>query len=135
MRVVFDSNIYISALIFPGTQAEQALFRVLDGIDTLILSKDILDEVLTTLGRKFSRDPEALSQTAVLMADMAEFVKPARTVDVFKDDPDNRVLECAEAGQADCIVTGDKVMLQLKQYGNIRLVSLREYLIEGQAES
>ena len=128
MRVVFDSNIYISALVFPGSQAEQAFSRVLEGTDTLVLSKAILDEVMGILARKFSRDPEALSQTAVLMAEMGEFVKPARTVEVFKDDPDNRILECAEAGHAECIVTGDKAMLQLKQYGSIRLVSLREYL-------
>jgi putative PIN family toxin of toxin-antitoxin system len=128
VRVVFDSNIYISAFVFPGSQADQAFFRVLEGTDTLVLSKAILDEVLGILAKKFSRDPEALSQTAVLMAEMGEFVKPARMVDVFKDDPDNRVLECAEAGKAECIVTGDKAMLQLKQYGSIRLVSLKEYL-------
>jgi uncharacterized protein len=131
VRVVFDNNIYISALVFPGSQAEQAFFRVLEGTDTLVLSKAILDEVLGILARKFSRDPEALSQTAVLMAEMGELVKPTRTVKIFKDDPDNRVLECADAGQAECIVTGDKAMLQLKQYGNIRLVSLREYLTSG----
>jgi len=131
VKVVFDSNIFISALVFPGGQAEQALFRVLDGTDTLVLSKAILDEVLVTLARKFSRDSEALSQTAVLLAEMAEMVQPARRLRVFEDDPDNRVLECAEEGQAACIVTGDKVMLQLKQYGNIRLVSLREYLTSG----
>jgi uncharacterized protein len=128
VRVVFDSNIFISALVFPGSQAEQALFRILDGADTLILSKAIMDEVLVTLGRKFSRDQEALSQTAVLLSEIAEMVQPARRVRILKDDPDNRVLECAETGQAECIVTGDKVMLQLNQYRNIRLVSLREYL-------
>ena len=87
MRVVFDSNIYISALVVPGGQAEQALFR-------------ILDEVLTTLARKFNRDPEALSHTAVMLTELAEVVKPEHAVKVFKDDPDNRVLECAEAGHA-----------------------------------
>lgn len=128
MRVVFDSNIYISALVFPGSQAEQAFSRVLEGTDTLVLSKAILDEVLGILARKFSRDSEALSQTAVLMAEMAEIVKPTRKIVVFNDDPDNRVLECAEAGQVEYIVTGDKAMLQLKEYEGIRLISLREYL-------
>jgi putative PIN family toxin of toxin-antitoxin system len=128
VRVVFDSIIYISALVIPGSQAERALSRILDGIDTLLISKPILDEVLAILARKFSRDPEALSQTAVILTDMAEVVKPAHTVTVFKDDPDNRVLECAEAGQADCIVTGDKAMLRLKQYRDIRLLSLHAYL-------
>lgn len=131
MRVVFDSNIFISALVIPGGQAEQALFRILDGTDTLLISKAILDEVLATLARKFGRDPEALSQTAVVLTEMAEVVKPEHSVQVFQDDPDNRVLECAEAGRADCIVTGDKTMLRLKQYRNIRLISLREYLARG----
>ena len=128
MRVVFDSNIYISALVIPGGQAEQALFRILDGADTLLISKPILDEVLTTLAGKFGRDPEAVSQTAVILTDMAEMVKPEHTVTVFADDPDNRILECAEAGGADGIVTGDKAMLRLKQYKNIPLISLRQYL-------
>lgn len=89
---------------------------------------------MSTLARKFSRDSEALSQTAVLLAEMAEMVQPAKRLRIFKVDPDNRVLECAEAGQAGCIVTGDKVMLQLKQCENIRLISLREYLMGGQAK-
>jgi len=128
VRVVFDSNIYISALVVPGGQAGRAMFKILDGADTLLISKPILDEVLATLAGKFSRDFEALSQTAVLLTELAEMVKPGHAVDVLADDPDNRILECAEAGEADCIVTGDKAMLQLKRYRNIRLISLREYL-------
>ena len=128
MRVVFDTNIFISALIIPGSQAEKALFKILDGDDTLLISKPILDELLSTLARKFSRDPEALSHVAVMLTDMSEVVKPKSTVEVFKDDPDNRVLECAEAGQAETIVTGDKEMLLLNQYNGIPLISLRDYL-------
>ncbi len=131
MRVVFDSNIFISALVVPGGQAERALCRILDGLDTLVISKAILDEVLATLAAKFARDPEAISRTAVVLSDLAEFVKPQQRVHVFEDDPDNRVVECAEAGRADAIVTGDKAMLRLKQYRAIRLISLREYLASG----
>ena len=128
MRVVFDSNIYISALAISGSTAEKAIIRILEGTDTLLISKPILDEVLSTLARKFSRDPEALSQVAVTLTDMAELVKPQNTIRVLKDDPDNRILECANAGHADLVVTGDKEMLRLKQYGRTRIVSLREYL-------
>lgn len=128
MKVVFDSNIYISALTLPGSQAEKALLRILDGPDTVLISKPILDEVLSVLAKKFSRDADALSHVAVTLTEMAEAVKPERTVEVLADDPDNRILECAEAGRADCIVTGDKAMLALKWYQGIRLISLREYL-------
>ncbi len=128
MRVVFDTNIFISALVVPGSQAEKAVFRILDGADTLLISKPILDELLSTLAGKFDRDPEALSQVAVLMTEMAELVKPKNRVKVFKDDPDNRILECAESGRADAIVTGDKEMLLVRQYRGIPLISLRDYL-------
>lgn len=132
MRVVFDSNIFISALVLPGGQAERAFSRILDGSDTLLISKAILHEVLATLAVKFSDDAEALSRTAVVLAETAELVKPRHRVEVFNDDPDNRVLECAEAGGADYIVTGDKTMLRLKRYRTIRLISLREYLATGE---
>jgi putative PIN family toxin of toxin-antitoxin system len=128
VRVVFDTNIFISALVVPGSQAEKAVFRILDGADTLLISKPILDELLSTLAGKFGRDPEALSQVAVLMTEMAEVVKPKNRVKVFKDDPDNRILECAESGRADAIVTGDKEMLLVRQYRGIPLISLRDYL-------
>ena len=128
MRLVFDTNIFISALVIPGSRAEKAILRILDGADTLLISKPILDELLSTLARKFSRDPEALSQVAVMMMEMAELVEPKNTVEVFNDDPDNRVLECAESGQADVIVTGDKEMLLLKRYQGIQLITLRDYL-------
>ena len=105
-----------------------ALARILDGHDTLLISKDILWELLTTLARKFTRDGEALSQVAVVLMEAAEVVVPHKRLRVLTDNPDNRILECAEAGGADCIVTGDKAMLKLGSYEDIRIVSLREYL-------
>jgi predicted nucleic acid-binding protein len=42
MRVVFDTNIFISALVIPGSQAEKALSRIIEGRDELVLSKDIV---------------------------------------------------------------------------------------------
>ena len=66
MRVVFDTNIYVSAFVLPGSSADRAMQRIFDGHDTLLISKPILDELLTTLARKFSRDADALSRTALL---------------------------------------------------------------------
>jgi len=47
---------------------------------------------------------------------------------VLKDDPDNRILECARFGRADVIVRGDKEMLRLGEYNRVKIVSLRECL-------
>ena len=128
MRVVFDTNIYISALILPGSSAHRAIQLIIDGHDQLLISKPILDEVLTTLARKFSRDAEALSRTALWLMELAELVYPEKRIHVFNDDPDNRVLECAIAGKAKAIVTGDKAMLAIEISHGVRILSLAAYL-------
>jgi predicted nucleic acid-binding protein len=57
-------------------------------------------------------------------------VTPFETADVVKDDDpdDNKIIECALAAGADAIVTGDKHLLRLGQYGGIRIVRVREFL-------
>jgi putative PIN family toxin of toxin-antitoxin system len=130
MRVVFDTNIFVSALVFPGGRAEAAIHRILDGRDELLLSPAILDEVLRVLAEKFAREGEELSRVAVLLGDMAEVVRPKRSIHVLADGPDNRILECAVAGRADTIVTGDKAMLALGAYQGVLIVSLAAYLEE-----
>mgnify|MGYP001146781343 FL=1 len=128
MRVVFDTNIFISAFVIPGGVAEKAVSRVLEGRDELVISPDIVKEVLSVLSSKFGRDREALSHVAVILSDLGEWVEPKQTVRVLKDDPDNRILECASFGKADIIVTGDKEMLRLGEVNRVKIVSLREYL-------
>ncbi|HEX5139518.1 MAG TPA: putative toxin-antitoxin system toxin component, PIN family, partial [Dehalococcoidia bacterium] len=55
-------------------------------------------------------------------------VKPRRKLAVLADEPDNRVLECAVAGGAEIVVTGDKDFLALGVFRKVRVASLREYL-------
>jgi len=130
MKVVFDTNIFISALVFPGGQAEKAILRIIEGRDILLLSKEILDELLTVLSAKFSRDKEEISRVAVILSEMAEWVEPVERIEVLNDDADNRILECAVSGNADVIVTGDKELLRLGGYKKSKIVSLKEYLRE-----
>ncbi|MGH8677819.1 MAG: PIN domain-containing protein [Burkholderiales bacterium] len=58
MKVVFDTNILVSALVFPGGRADIALRRIFEERDHLLHSRPILDELLGILARKFSRDAE-----------------------------------------------------------------------------
>ena len=128
MKVVFDTNILVSALVFPGGRGEAALQRIVEEKDQLLLSKPILDELLGILGRKFARDAEALSHAAVFLTELSLSVKPRQRLHVVKDDPDNRILECAIAGDAATIVTGDKALLALREYKGVRVITLRDYL-------
>jgi putative PIN family toxin of toxin-antitoxin system len=128
VRVVFDTNIFVSALILPGSHAEEALTRVIEGTDRLILAKPILDELLGVLARKFSRDREELARVAVWLWELAEWVRPTQHLSVTTEEADNRILECALAGEAEVIVTGDKGLLRLGKFESIGIVTLRDYL-------
>jgi putative PIN family toxin of toxin-antitoxin system len=135
MRVVFDSNILISALLFPGGRAETAVANILEGMDDLVISRPILREVLSVLASKFSRDKEEISRVAVVLGEMGEIVEPSRRLSVFPDEPDNRILECAVEGKATVIVTGDKAMLAIGEYEGIRLITLADYLYKPKGGS
>ena len=128
MRVVFDTNIFISALAVSGSQGEKAILKIIDGDDTLLLSKAIIDEVLSVLSAKFSRDREALSHVAIVLSELGELISPTRRIIILRDEPDNRILECAVSGNADLIVTGDKDMLKLESFEKVNIVSLKKYL-------
>jgi uncharacterized protein len=128
VRVVFDTNISVSALEFPGGPAAKALARIIEGKDRLLMSKAILDELLGVLARKLSRDAEELARAGVWLDEVAEWVFPKRRLEVLADDADNRILECAVAGGAAMILTGDRALLRLGSYEGISIVSLREYL-------
>lgn len=128
MKVVFDTNVLVSALVFPGGRGEEALLRVVAEHDELVLSRQILDELLGVLARKFARDAEELARVALFLADIGTIVSPRRRLTVLKDAADNRILECALAGRAQAIVTGDKALLALKEYRGVRVLSLADYL-------
>src|SRR5450631_2236240 len=100
-RVVFDTNILVSALVLPGGRGEAALRRIIEQADQLVLSRPIVDELLDVLARKFARDAEELAHVAVFVTELAVVVAPKRRLRVVEDDPNNRILECALAGRAE----------------------------------
>jgi predicted nucleic acid-binding protein len=65
VKVVFDTNVYVSALALPRGSAAKALDCIVTGEHELFLSKPILDELLGVLARKFARDREELARVAL----------------------------------------------------------------------
>ena len=128
MRVVFDTSIFVSALVIPGGRADDAMQRVIEETDQLILSRAIIHELLSVLSRKFGRDKEELARVAVYLSEIGEQIETKSKISVLEDEADNRILECAIVGKADVIVTGDRAMLKLGKYEGIRIINLNYYL-------
>ena len=127
LRVVFDTNVYISAIISRGL-ASSVFTQALQGRFLLITSPPILDELGRKLTQQF-RFPQ--SQLRAVFADIqraAIVVTPTiRLIAVPRDPDDNRILECAVAGQADHLVTGDQDLLSLDQFQGIPIITGRGF--------
>jgi putative PIN family toxin of toxin-antitoxin system len=128
VKSVLDTNIFVSALALPGGQAAKAVLAAVEGQFELVISRPIIHEVLDVLARKFARDTEELARVAVFLSELADVVQPRKALHVLRDEPDNRILECALTARAAVIVTGDRAMLDLGSYKETRIVTLREFL-------
>ena len=128
LRVVADTNIYISALNFGGGP-DQVLALARRGRIELFVSKPILDEIEGVLRRKFRWPPGRIREALTTIHEFAKEVSPTeRVTAVEKDEPDNRVLECALAANAAIVVSGDSHLRDLGTFRRIRIVSARAFL-------
>jgi putative PIN family toxin of toxin-antitoxin system len=128
-RIVLDTNVLISAIVFGGRPRE-VLAKVIAGTFTMAISAEMLAEFQWVLeGRKF-RYPGAIVQNIVTeLLSVSELVRPAMKVEQIKADPaDNRILECALESRATCIVTGDRHLLELGEYEGIPILDVAAFL-------
>jgi uncharacterized protein len=134
-RVVLDTNVYISAVMFgglPGSLLDLALLRAF----TFIISPALLDELHEKLQAKFEMSPEDAAFLRSRLESVAQVVEPRETLRVIAEDPDDdRVLECAVKGEADVIVSGDRHLLKLGNYQGISIVTVRQFLESAEAQN
>ena len=128
MKAVFDTNIFISAFIIPGSQGEKAFLLARQRRFELYTSVPILTETANKLREKFNQSEEDIKEALKPISRAAEVLKPSIKLDVLEDVPDNRILECAVEAKADVIVTGDRHLLKLKKFQGIPVVRLVDFL-------
>ena len=128
MKIVFDTNIYISAFVIPGGNAEKAYLHAIDDDFELCTSVAILTELARKLDEKFGWEKQKIVQLISSISNVATVLKTTPWLKVLSDDPDNRILECALKAGADFLVTGDKHLLKLRNYGNFEIIKLANFL-------
>jgi len=129
MKVVIDTNVFISGLNFPGNPKEiLKLFRT--GEIQVYISSFILKEITKILSGKFKWSKREMAEAVTLIKRKAYLVKPERRLSVVKKkDNDNRILECAVDADVQFIISGDKKhLLSLKEFEGIKIVSPAEFL-------
>jgi putative PIN family toxin of toxin-antitoxin system len=131
VRIVADTNVLVSALIFPGGPPE-ALYRLaLEGQIGLVTSRPLLVELGRVLTEKFGWQPERAEEAVGQLIRIAEVVEPRESLAVVDADPaDDRVLEAASGGGADAIVSGDRHLLALGEWRGIPIQSTAGFLAD-----
>ncbi|MEE9591843.1 MAG: putative toxin-antitoxin system toxin component, PIN family [Thermodesulfobacteriota bacterium] len=129
MKVVLDTNVYISAILFGGN-CEEILRLSGQGSYELVISKNIIAEIEGVLKDKFTWSRKQISETLSYIRNIATVINPEISLSVIRVDPsDNKIIECAAVAGANYIVTGDRThLLPLKEYKGIKIMSPAEFL-------
>ena len=131
MRVVLDTNILVSGSIYDGNES-LALDEARHGNYSLYVSQHILDEFSRVMPRRFNWTMERL-QFAIseLLAFATLIDPPPLSSSPTGHPPDDLVLACVAAADADFLVTGDRRhLLPLRRFGSARIVTAAEFLEE-----
>jgi len=130
VRVVIDTNVLLSATFWTG-KPKQLLNKVRRREITFLTSEILLSELKEVLVRQdkpFKLSENEAERILKALREIAEIVRTDSQVTICEDDSDNRVLECATDGSAECIFTGDVHLLSLRDFQGTKIVTVREFL-------
>jgi len=128
-RLVIDTNVVLSGLLFPGSTSSRALLRAQSG--EVLASDATLLELVEVMSRaRFDRYVErSIRQRLVAeFANACEAVQIVAPIHVCRDPKDDKFLEVAVHGRADVIVTGDEDLLVLNPFRGIAILTPAQYL-------
>lgn len=133
MKVTLDTNVLISGTFWSG-DSHKILTMVDEKKLVSVLSKEIITEYYDVLKRdeiieKIGDKALICSQVCQKVLQNSELVNVNEHTNVVTNDPDdNKILECAKAGNVDYVITNDNHILTLKEFEGIKIVTPKEFL-------
>ena len=133
MRVVIDTGVLVSGLIRPRGTTGEVLLALRDGKFTVLYSNETLMEIIDVLGRdkfrlKYHILTDDISALINLIRLRGEVVIPKQRVADCRDPKDDKFLDVALSGDADCIVSGDLDLTSMNPYRSIPIITPAEFL-------
>ena len=129
-RLVVDTNVFASAIIFPRSVPRQVVDHVLDH-GVAIFSEATMSELAEVLSRSKFDNYVIRADRELFLAQIeraAEFVPIIQLVRACRDPNDDKFLEVALNGRADVIITGDSDLLEMHPWRGIEILSPADYL-------
>jgi putative PIN family toxin of toxin-antitoxin system len=128
-KITVDTNILISAFVYPGGVVREIINLSLKKYFEIFISGKILEEYSRVLRLKFNWSDAEINGNINFLKKIASVVEPDLMIKAVREDPtDNIILECAVFSGSDVIVSGDKHLLNLKKYKTIPIIPPAELL-------
>lgn len=129
VRIIIDTNLWISFLI--GLKSSPAVRNILtDGTVSIVMTDILQQEIMTVASRpKFARyfAPEACDRLLAFLRARSEDYPLDDIPQRCRDPKDDYLLELARVADADILVTGDKDLTDLLQFGRCQIMTLAEF--------
>ena len=127
MRIVIDTNVLASAVFFGGKPAD-LIRMVLARSVSAVATQEILNEYQDTIDYLLQKyGGKHLNFSAVPIFSAMEIIIPTSRINICRDPDDNKFLSCAVDGCCYYIVSGDKDLLTLKEYQDVKIVTVSQF--------
>jgi len=134
MKVVLDTNVFVSAIFWKGSPHEILKLAENEHV-VLAVSQETLNELFGVLARKkfdryFQEAKIDRKKVSEHILSLVELFSPKQKVSIITEDPsDNQFLACALAARTSFVISGDRHLLRIKEFHNIPIVTPKQFLI------
>lgn len=127
MRIVIDTNVLISGVFFGGFP-RKILSAVVCQRITACATTEIINEYEEIVQEMINRKQGHINRSILgPLIKAMEIIEPVTHVEICRDPDDNKFLECAKDSHALYIVSGDNDLLIIEQFGNVQIVTAKEF--------
>ena len=128
MKVVLDTNIFISGIFWKGS-SNKVILNWKEGKFTLVTSLETISEIIKILKDfKIKLPGQMIREWIDLIVRNSIIVEPKERIAIVKDDPkDNIFIETAVAGNVDYLISQDSHLLRLKEFREIKIITPEEF--------
>lgn len=134
IKAVLDANVLVCAILTPKGRPAEILREWRASSFHLVISLSILTEIQGVISypkikKRLAQSDAELNEFLLGLAQFGVMVYGEPQIDVVKEDPtDSKYLACAQKGEVDFIVTGDRHLLKLQNYKGTKIVTPKEFL-------
>ena len=127
MKIVVDTNVVISGVFFGGNP-RQIVEAIADGKIDAYVTTEIVDEYMGIIDSMIERKQGRLNQSILAPFFSAlKMIEPETEIELSRDSDDDKFIGCAVDAKALYIVSGDNDLLDIGEYGDIRIITAKEF--------